>query len=160
MRNILTILLIPLFMLGQCWPHSHTGSSSYLSNAHSSRPHVHLAGGHRHNDELSAEEHVDDHSECGEPHSHADIAHETEGASTCIDFSARADHDSDAIYLSSSSFAVNLTGAAYEVDSSGDAWTTQVPPSACNLRLGHRISHPPDRLAQLPIFLLIGVLRL
>lgn len=151
MNRLLSLLLIPFFVLGQALPHSHAGIGVHQPDDHAARPHVHLSGGHSHHHDC------DDHS-----HSHADqVASTNPVDSVQTDVSATpVEHDSDAIYLAQSnsfpvrasaigqlSFATVGTLVEYLSD-------RPVPSGVCCSK------QSLDRSAGLPIYLLVNSLRL
>ena len=151
MNRFLSVLLIPLFVLGQALPHSHAGSGMVEPVDHAARPHLHLFLGHSpdhtHHDDG---DHDRDH---GEQVDSVD--------STSVHFlSTHDDHDSDAVYLVKSdtslsrSLSVERAGCpiAFDFVELCFDWPKGLAFGFANLL--------PDRPAGLPIYLLVGSLRL
>lgn len=164
MRQLISLLLIPLAMLGQCLPHSHLGSGAHSLDDHSPRPHIHLSGGHQHASP-DGDHHHDGLVDDGEHHNDIDAANfelpqlvQTDRAPFSV--SVPADHDSDAIYFADQSCAVKLTDSVPHDDSLDFGWSKSTPFVLGNARIHNRISHPPDRFASLPIFLKVSSLLL
>jgi hypothetical protein len=146
MNRVLSLLLIPLFVLGQCLPHSHAGSGVAEPDDHALRPHLHLHG-HAH-DGVHAH---DDH------HQHAS---EDDSASQDALLSPAAEHDSDAVYLAASSHSLTRASGTIGLEFHSADWVAFSDPLPVNLRPGWRTSDPPDRYRTLPIYLLTASLRL
>ncbi|MGB7324810.1 MAG: hypothetical protein WBD31_08050 [Rubripirellula sp.] len=149
MNRFVSLLLIPMFMLGHALPHSHAGTAVVEPDGHSLRPHIHVSGGHHH-----------DHDDHDHGHHHAGDPSQTEcpedaGTNSLL---APTDHDSDAIYLVDSDWTMSRTVAAPRVDLVTGAWSMPAPSvTRAQLRVG---DDPPDRYAGLPIYLLTASLRL
>ena len=151
MRPLISLLLIPFFVLGQSLPHSHAGTGVVHSSDHDARPHVHFSGGHSHDNR---------HVEASHNHDHESVHSESVGVSgigvSCPPF----DHDSDAIYLpSSTSFASRVVVSDPMDWVSDDAriycWSEfEVEPKP-----GGRIA-VSQRNAGIPIYLLVASLRI
>lgn len=167
MRTLISIVLIPLCMLGQCLPHSHTGVSAHSLDDHSSRPHVHLSGGHHHgpNDDhhphdgpvnLEQEHH---HSAFGDDEIDQPCLVQSD-SKPCAVIAVPADHDSDAIYFADPSYAVKLAGSVPKVDALDLACGSFSPRVLGGAGVHKRVGHPPDRFASLPIFLTVSSLLL
>ncbi|MCO8123334.1 hypothetical protein NHH03_16410 [Stieleria sp. TO1_6] len=138
MNRLLSILLIPLFVLGPALPHSHAGSGVAEPDGHALRSHVHLHG--------------HDHA-----HEHAD---EDESTSPSDSLSPAAEHDSDAIYLVASGQSLTRTSGAIGIEVHSADWVAFSVPITVDVRPRWRASDPPDRYATLPIYLLTASLRL
>lgn len=142
MNRLLSLLLIPFFVLGQALPHSHAGTGVAESSDHALRPHVHLHG-HEHAH--------DDH------HDHAD----SDESPSRIDLLLPADdHDSDAVYLAASAQSLTRVSGSLAVDVHLADWAAIPMPITVDTRSRYRTSDPPDRYATLPIYLLTASLRL
>jgi len=151
MNRFVSLLLIPMFMLGHALPHSHAGTGVVEPDGHSLRSHIHVSGGHHH-----------DHDDDGHDHHHAGDPSQPErsedaGANTLL---VPIDHDSDAVYLVDSDWTLSRTVAAPRVDLVTVAWSSPAPSINRVGRLVCRFGDPPDRYAGLPIYLLTASLRL
>jgi hypothetical protein len=148
MARLVSLLLVPFFVLGQALPHSHAGTGMFEPDGHSIRAHIHVAGGHHH-----------DHD--GDEHHHVDQSDAT-GSRTARStaFSAATDHDSDAFYLAETNWTASRTVATPQIDSAVLVWTSFVPSVERAAHEGSRFGNPPDRYAGLPIYLLTASLRL
>lgn len=116
MFRLVAILLIPIFVVGNSFAHSH-GSAAH-SPASQQRAHIHVGGDDRH-----------EHSHAAQSHNHHSEHHSHEGGHGHDDepensgaqqepIAPPVDHDSDAIYLVASDFATTSTGrVSIEVDS-------------------------------------------
>jgi len=151
MRTLISLLLIPFFVLGQCLPHAHAGTGVEQPSDHTARLHVHVSGGHSH-----------DHHHAGEDHHHDDEAgrcgseNVVERGFCCLP----VDHDADAIYLAASTSFVGRVVAADHVDVSWNVVTINGwLERAVQPKPGVRIA-PPERYAGVPIYLLVNSLRL
>lgn len=147
MNRLVSLLLVPFFVLGQALPHSHAGTGVLQPDGHSTRAHFHLVVGHHQDHDYEHDHHhTGDQAEAGHSESAA--------------LSVPGDHDSDAIYLADTDWTVSRTVSAPQVDSTAVVWTSFVPSVGREVRLCCRMEHPPDRDAGLPIYLLTGSLRL
>ncbi|MCM2372270.1 hypothetical protein [Aporhodopirellula aestuarii] len=159
MRRLVTLLLIPMFMLGHALSHSHAGTGVDSPRDHAVRPHLHLSSSDH------AHEHGHDHHDDAEhAHSHH-VQHETSAEDGSLATSEDAvisgvqDHDSDAIYFANSPATPgrsvcdvqNITAQDYLI---GEEFIADLNASHPPLR------HPPQRYTTLPIFLLTASLRL
>jgi len=151
MRSLISLLLIPFFVLGQVLPHSHAGTGVGQPSDHAARLHVHVPGGHSHHHH---------HHRTGQNHHHDDDAGVTDKVDENGFCGLLIDHDADAIYLAASTRLVVRVVAADRVDASSDAavidcWLErEIQP-----RPGGRIA-PPERHAGVPIYLRIASLRI
>ncbi|TWT78960.1 hypothetical protein CA13_03570 [Planctomycetes bacterium CA13] len=152
MNRFVSLLLLPMFMLGQTLPHSHAGSNVREPDDHSLRPHVHIT--HSHHDHHGGHEH-------GHQHDAEEFSVGGFG-----DLSPFANHDDDAVYFATSAVSTNRVLVASQSD-----WLRMLalsPPSALSpsivtvsdLCCCSRISDPPDRYSALPVYLLTASLRL
>jgi len=149
MYRVVSLLLIPMFMLGHVLPHSHAGTGVVEPGEHSIRGHIHLVGGHHHDQDGENHE-----------HHHGDQSDATGSkAATSATFSATTDHDSDAVYLAENHWTSSRTTVP-QVDSAVLVWTSFSPSVERDSRMGCRFGDPPDRYAGLPIYLLTASLRL
>lgn len=146
MTRLVSLLLVPFFVLGQALPHSHAGTGVVEPDGHSIRAHIHLSGDHHHDHD--GDEH----------HQSADATGPKTATSAAI--SVPADHDSDAVYLADTDWTASRTVAAPQVDSTEVVWTSFAPSVGRDISLGWRLDHPPDRYAGLPVYLLTASLRL
>ena len=173
MRSLVSLLLIPLAVLGQCLPHSHMGIGAHSLADDSSRPHIHLSGGHlhesldddhhdadHHHDGLVDEEQGDHHINIGDDNFELPQLGQS-GVVPCSNFAVPTDHDSDAIYFADPSCAVKLADSVPHEDLTDIGWSLSSPSILGKAAgLHNRISHPPDRFASLPIFLTVNSLLL
>ena len=172
MRKLVSLLLIPLAVLGQCLPHSHAGVGAHAPDDHSSRPHIHLSGGHQHDslddDHHQTERHHDGRSDDEQGHHRTDFGDANfeipqwvqPSVAPRSDFAVPTDHDSDAIYFADPSCAVKLADSVPYDDLMDFGWGRSTPFVLGNAGIRNRISHPPDRYASLPIFLTVSSLLL
>lgn len=152
MRRFVSLLLIPMFVLGQALPHSHAGTGVGVPGDHSHRPHVHLGVDEHHHCDHHGHHH-DDADEHGHP-SQGDVAGAPNGLSIPLD------HDSDAVYLPATDWTLNRV-----VSLQFDVTSTFVSIDGCPGLLTSQstslvAAHPPDRSSPLPIYLLTASLRL
>jgi hypothetical protein len=151
-NRLLSLLLIPMFVLGQMMPHSHAGSGMVEPDDHASRPHVHLSVDHSHHH--------------GDDHDHADGEHNDDAVNNEADshgntgYSLPREHDADAIYLGHSIALVARSAAPHPVDFSDCGWAEeyQRDPRASLPEILR--STAPERYGGLPIYLLVASLRL
>lgn len=133
MNRIVSLLLIPFFVLGQALPHSHAGSGVAEPAGHALRPHVHL---HSHD--------YGDHHHPSSERNKTPLGDEVSPA---------ADHDSDAVYLAAS-MQWARTYPSIAIDVLVKEWVGYpiyvVVEKQCICRNGD----PPDQYARLPIYLL------
>jgi hypothetical protein len=106
MHRLVAILLIPIFVVGNSFAHSH-GSAAHSPASHQ-RAHIHVGGDDHHEHGHAAHGHDHGHKRHGEHHPHED-EHESNGAQQ-EPIAPPVDHDSDAIYLVASDFATTSTG--------------------------------------------------
>ena len=150
MSRLISLLLIPLIVLGQGLPHAHAEDGMCVPSDHGSRPHIHWDLGHHHD--------CHDHDDCGEHGPESTNDHEDPDLAS----SPPSDHDSTAIYLASGTFClvrvddspdlgslIVYTLAASPLVTDGLHWSSTHAPRAA-----------PNRLAKLPIYLAIASLRL
>ncbi len=176
MRNLLSLLLIPLAVLGQCLPHSHAGIGTGGMDDHASRSHVHISGGHKH-DPLDGHchgegHHAEDHHDGRLDEERGQDRHAPHIAGTglpllaqaitgpAVDSSSPVEHDSDAIYIADPSFAIKIIESVLRFDSLDLAFLNSIQSVFGKAVAKTRISHPPDRFASLPIFLTVNSLLL
>lgn len=154
MNRFLSLLLIPLLMLGHVLPHSHDGIGMEQVDGHAARPHIHLTSHHHHG-------HSHEHAQVSDEHEHGYAIHQKCDAELHrLGISGLVDHDSDAVYLASASLAyVRLSGidspssdlvAVVSEHSLIVDFPTTRPVSAIPLR----------RSSSLPLYLLTASLRL
>lgn len=103
MRQILSLLLVPLCLLGQMvCPHAHCGTEVTESLAHSARPHIHLSGGHE---------------DChGLAHGHRDQDHSNSDEKPFWSESPLTDHDHGVLYLTCHDFGSRIVVAKQTID--------------------------------------------
>jgi hypothetical protein len=168
MRSLVSLLLIALAVPGQCLPHSHMVFGAHSLDDHSSRPHIHLSGGHQHN-QLDDDHHDGDHHhdglvDEGEHHlgigdANFELPQSVETDVVPFLVTVPTDHDSDAIYFADPSCALKLADSVPH-DLVDFGWSRHAPFALGNAGIRNRISHPPDRFASLPIFLTVSSLLL
>jgi hypothetical protein len=146
MNRIVSLLLIPFFVLGQALPHSHAGSGIAEPGGHTERPHVHVST-HHHDHGNAAHSHSDHQSEGGNPVNSDGVTSANE-------------HDSDAVYLVASPDLMTLPTQSTAVRGVVANWQVAVLPLAAKSECQFRSGAPPNRYAALPIFLLTASLRL
>ena len=148
MNRLLSILLIPLFVLGHALPHSHAGSGMAEPDDHAARPHWHLFGGH-------SSDHCDHDQECHGHDHEGDV--DSDGGDV---LSTPDDHDSDAVYLTHADASLNRLSASKQIDTPISCGLVEFC-GDCPNRTAFGFAKPlPDRPAELPIYLLIASLRL
>ncbi|EMI57509.1 hypothetical protein [Rhodopirellula sallentina] len=174
MIRLVSLLLIPLFVLGHALPHSHAGTGVVEPDGHSIRAHIHLAGGHHHGHDHANDDH--DHADSiHADNDHADNDHDHSVHDHCngessdssesktqapASVSVPMDHDSDAIYLADVDGAVSRTVATPRFDSVAQSWEPLVWWISLDKCVRGRYADPPDRYAGLTIYLLTASLRL
>ncbi len=148
LAQLLSILLIPLFVLGQALPHSHAGSSMGEQDDHANRPHVHVRGGHSH---LKGADHHHDAVEA--------CADDQAGSGSCI--SSRPNgHDSSAVYLASATIAFGRAPVAQHTDVVDVGVSCLIETSRPIVPKGRVENAPLRRYGSLPIYLSVASLRL
>lgn len=164
MKQLVSLLLIPMIVLGQAMPHSHAGTGVAESDDHASRPHLHLSIGHSHHHDADHADHE---------HDHGTIKTEADDFASS-GYSLPIEHDSDAIYLAQHIASHIRSVAKHHVDT-GDCVFAET------LDWNHRTYSPkvlssvtPDRYAATaeryaataeryagpPIYLLVASLRI
>jgi len=153
MKRLVSLLLIPMFMLGQPLPHSHAGAGVDQPDDHAARPHVHLAQqdhhhGHSHAEpEMEADDHRDD----------SGVSDADEGIAAIFGLNG---HDDNAFYLA------NLTLSHHRLSFGGEqnhfaVVQYNVPEYfGCRPMSGPQFLVPSQRYSSLPIYLLMASLRL
>lgn len=149
MSRLVSLLLIPLCLLGQPMPHAHSGSDANTPKDHDARPHVHIGGGHSHSH--------------GKAHHHGAAAghHHDDDGPVQNAVSSLADHESDALYLSD----FRADGSLKKVQSPTDAiplsvvwelvWPVVQSESPC-----WNVMQPPDPFGGMPVYLRTASLRI
>lgn len=155
MHRFVSLLLIPVFVLGQPLPHSHAGMNGGESEGHSQRPHFHLSVDHHHGHTGEGHHHHHHHH----PHEQGDPSELHAELTFSNVFSIPVDHDSDAVYLADTDWTVSRTVSVPVVNAT-IFWIRTVRPIVTNTRADCRQCHPPDRDAGLPVYLLTASLRL
>jgi hypothetical protein len=158
MGRIVSLLLIPMFMLGQALPHSHAGSGVAEPECHSRRPHVHLDFDHHHASD--GDDHDHHHASDDHGHHHSGQQGDTSDTDSSAAFSIPLDHDSGAVYFTQTDWTTTRTVASLKVDSSDLLWTSIASLFVCDPRMRNRLSDPPDRYWPRPIYLLTASFRL
>ena len=158
MYRLAAILLIPIFVVGNSFAHSH-GSAAHSSEG-TGRAHVHVGNALRHTASHESHNHAHGHSN----HEHHQHYHDEEHGREHLNSTSAevpVDHDSDAIYLVSVDLALNCGGCtSLETDAQVLVHTTdvsfvEVPATVRRPQADH--SPPPQRL---PCYLLNAALRL
>lgn len=153
MNRLLSILLIPLFVLGQSLPHSHAGSGVVEPDDHAGRPHVHLSAGqgnhHEHN--------VSD----GHGHGH-DLQDEKASDDSPLtgSLSVPVDHDSDAIYVAQSNSTLGRANVVSPLSFAIICTFVKVFPDRLDRPSLHCSNQISDWSVGLPIYLLVASLLL
>lgn len=156
MRRFVSLLLIPLYLIGAPMPHSHCGTGVVEPNNHATQPHLHLAGGHDHSHSHSAS-HGHQHSAALDHHDDEDSG--STGSEPSV--TPRTDHDADALYLTDQT----SDGRRHVVEPPTGAFALQAI-VVDDDRLGRQKAHfkwawpPPDADGGLPIYLRISSLRI
>ena len=153
MNRLVSLLLIPLLMLGHLLPHSHVGTGTDQPDDHAARPHIHLAS---HDSGTDSHQHA----EVSEDHEHAETIHEkSDAVGRSHGISGQNDHYDDAIYLANSPSTIGRSVGSKQIDLPvafviGDQCLAQ-----SQTHLPQRVV-PPQRRSSLPIYLLTASLRL
>ncbi|WP_068138662.1 hypothetical protein [Roseimaritima ulvae] len=159
MNRVVSLLLIPMFLLGQCSAHAHGGSGVSGSETHGQRPHLHVGAISGQSQEPHPRGHQNAHGdEPSHDHGHPHAGVEFNTANSLL--SNHRDHDADAIYFAG---GVTVSGRIDKVNDPcpvvlASMWccdelkpSTAVDSASCN---------PPDRYGNLPIYLQTASLRL
>lgn len=153
MNRIVSLLLIPLLMLGHVLPHSHVGTGTDQPDDHAARPHIHLAS---HDSGTDSHEHA----EVSEDHEHGDSIHQNSDAIANSDgISGRNDHDDDAIYLANSPSTFGRSVGTKQIDLPVAFVVADQCLAQSQTHQPQRVI-PPQRSSSLPIYLLTASLRL
>ena len=147
MRPFISLLLIPMLLVGHALPHSHSGSGIVVPDKRAHRPHIHLGIHHHHHD--------------GDKHDHHLPDNENDGRDQGSHVDSTTDHDSDAVYLADCDLAGNRMVDGLELDFLPAAWISV--DSITNMVSGRslRAGDPPDRpIGALPVYLLTATFRL
>lgn len=158
MNRLIALMLIPLFVVGNSFAHSH--GSPALSSQGYERAHIHVGSASHHDGSHESHDHAHGHSH------HDQHQHSHEEDHGCDDTKSTPagtadDHDSDAIYLVSVDLTLNC-GDRTSVEADVQAWVHSANSSFVDLpaRIQHpQLDHspPPKRL---PLYLLNAALRL
>lgn len=148
MRPFVSLLMIPLLVLGHGLCHSHSAIGGNGAGELSARPHFHLSHGHTHASQPA-------------PPQGAGSGAQASATTSAEVLSLPADHDSDSLYLGDTTCSLNrMLLRKLEPTTAWDRLTTP----CWQMRYGgasHLLNfHPPDWQRPLPIFLLIASLRL
>lgn len=146
MGRFLTLLLIPLLLLGRPVPHSHAGSGIVSPDGHDLRPHVHL--------------HSDHHGHHHGHHSHDRSSHKTDDKDRKVELVPVADHDANAVYFSLGTVPVSKQSGSSLVQTLELIAFNPTPELLAEQECRYLRWHPPDFTAKLPIYLLTASLRL
>ncbi|TWU46572.1 hypothetical protein [Rubripirellula reticaptiva] len=153
MNRLVSLLLIPMFMLGQPLPHSHAGACVDQADDHASRPHVHFAQHDHHHGHSHAERE-------SETDYHRDDSGVADAADDIAAIFGMNGHDDDAFYLA------NSTPSHHRLSIGGEQNHFAVVPFnvpehlGCRPMSGPQILVPLQRRSSLPIYLLTASLRL
>ena len=140
MCKFVSLLLIPLIVLGQSLPHSHTGTGVAEPNGHSQRPHVHF---HSHDHLAKAHTH----------HNHKPSSKDKKSRH-CELVAPLADHDSDAIYLSATTKLIRTYPSIVIDFLVADSAAYPIIEVFCRDQCLYRSADPPDKHSGLPFYLL------
>lgn len=147
MVRLLTLLLIPILLIGRPIPHSHSGSGIVEPHDHDGQTHVHL--------------HSVDHSTHHAVHFHGPTVLDDKPANfDDLKLWPVDEHDADAIYLPAGS-SLKFSGASspntdIKIVASWEVVLKSSVERECRLQRWH----PPDLGSRLPIYLLTASLRL
>ncbi|WP_145271610.1 hypothetical protein [Planctomycetes bacterium SV_7m_r] len=159
MNRLVTLMMVPFFVLGQALPHSHAGTGVVVPDGHLARAHFHLFGDHHHD-----HNHGHHHDHDGDKHQHHKSVEQADATdanpATSATISLPTDHDSDAIYLIDADGSANRIATAPQGDSTATGWTTFPLSNGRDRHVAHRLGHPPDLGTGRPVYLLIASLRL
>lgn len=162
MIRLISLLLIPMVMLGPMLPHSRAGTGgtesdcrSLRPHVHMGRPHVHVGGGHHHHSHAGRHRHTADHS----AHRLSDQRSEDTTSASLVGNSTTDEHESDAVYLGGLVFIVQ-TAAPAGVSVAAPTWASNFTIPGGRSGNGSRIAAPTQRSVTLPIYLLTSSLRL
>ena len=126
MRWFVSLLLIPMCLLGNPLPHAHCGSGASGPADHAARPHIHLLGGHHPFHSPMAQHR---HGQAGHNHDQPP----SQASTVC----PMGDHEADAFYLAD--WSTSLRSTAIELPAGSDGWADcvcDVPkPDACSTSL-------------------------
>ena len=102
MNRFVSLLLIPLLMLGHVLAHSHAGTGTNHLNDRAARPHIHLTS-HDHHKNRDHHGHAHGSALISGDHDHGDSVHpKADSGRDRLHLTGLNDHDSDAVYLMSS----------------------------------------------------------
>ena len=158
MKRLVTLLVIPMMLLGHVLPHTHAGTRVDRPDDHSARPHIHLAmHGHGHTHGETAAHGLDEH---GLDKNDVDQQVADRPSDGHLDLFTVNQHDEDAVYLGGSTTSHHrLNGSGVQSDSTSAHF---VVPEAfgCLATLGRQYTWSPQLYYSLPIYLLTASLRL
>jgi len=151
-NRVLSLLLIPLFMLGQAMPHSHAGTGVFESEDQASRPHVHLSVDHSHH-------HGDDQGHADNEQNDKPVTSEADSRGSSA-YLLPCGYDAGAIYVGQNFASIDRSSAPISIDvgdfgSVIEFWGDLGVPTPASLRPAWS-----ERHAGLPIYLLVASLRL
>ena len=151
MRSLISLLLIPLFVLGQPLPHSHAWTGVEQPSDHAARPHVHLPGGHSHHpNQVEASHHHDGKAD------HSDSVDKVRTGFSCPPIC----HDTNAIYLAAATGSASRVVVTEQVDlACAEVIVDCLFERAVQPKPGGWIA-PPERFADVPIYLRVASLRI
>ena len=152
MHRLIAILLIPFFVVGNSFAHSH-GAAAHLSPSHG-RAHIHVGSApkHGHSDESHGHSHHDhDHSH-GQDHASDD--------SKPAPLEKSVDHESDAVYVTAADFMVT-TSDRMSIEDDSCAVVETDEDYFSGIRSPSRLDRPPlVTTTEQPLYLLHAALRL
>ena len=147
MRRLISLLLIPMFVLGQALPHSHAESGIIAPDKHGERPHVHVSVHH--------------HQHHGNEHGHHLPSPEDESSKQESHHDSTTDHESDAVYLVDCDLAGDRSADSLDLNSLPLGWSIVDLTSDTVSGEYLEACDPPDKPpGALPVYLLTASLRL
>lgn len=158
MYRLIAILLIPMFVVGNSFAHSH-GSAAHSSEGHG-RTHLHLGNSSHHDSSHESHDHAHGHSH-HDHHQHSHVEDHCHKDADSTPLEVPADHDSDAIYLVSFDLALNC-GDRPSIENDAQALVHTTYFSFADLRASiqrPQVDNSPP-LQRLPLYLLNAALRL
>jgi len=158
MYRLIAILLIPMFVVGNSFAHSH-GSAAHSSEGHG-RTHLHVGNSSHHDSSHEPHDHAHGHSH-HDHHQHSHVEDHCHKDADSTPLEVPADHDSDAIYLVSFDLALNC-GDRPSIENDAQALVHNTDFSFADVRASiqrPQADHSPP-LQRLPLYLLNAALRL
>lgn len=165
-RLFVSLLLIPMLMIGPARPHVHAAAGFDTPNPHSQLPHIHLGRGHHHAHDGSEHHHAHDGDHSHHGHEHSDQHHgdrdqsEDSQVSPLVALTSHSDHDSDAVYLPSSDWSASRLVEQIDCQCPPPIWGPTSSWAPAPARCLASENGKPDRISALPVYLLTASLRL